>query len=373
MILTICLIVVFACVLVACSNDGEQQSSDIPSGQTPSQQDGDVQQHEHTFSFAWTFNDTHHWHDATCGHVVVSDFAAHTFGDWVIDTPATEEARGVKHRTCTVCGKTETENIDRLPHEHRYSSEWTSNDTHHWHDATCGHDVVSDLGAHTFGDWVIDTPATEESTGTKHRICRVCGRVENATIDVLSHTHKYSFEWTSNDTYHWHDAICGHNEKSSFGKHTFGEWIVDSEVAGQRYRVCSVCGYKENALTIHTVCWQNHDGTVLKTLNNVEYGSTVSYDGTTPTKPQTAQYTYVFSGWSPNEGAIYADTVFVAQFDSVVNKYTITWQNYDGTMLEMDEVVSYGETPSLMEQFRREWRRHSTPILSKNGLQQSIL
>ena len=243
--LLIVLILLMGCTFVACSNGDAQQSSNIPSGQTPSQQGEDG--HEHTFSSAWTYNDTHHWHDASCGHDVVSDFAPHTFGEWVIDTPATEETEGVKHRICTVCGKTEIGSIDRLPHEHRYSSAWTYNDTHHWHDASCGHDVVSDFAPHTFGEWVIDTPATEETEGVKHRICTICGKTETGSIDRLPHEHRYSSEWSSNDTHHWQECSCG--EKQNYAQHTYGDWVIDTpateETEGVKHRICTICGKTE--------------------------------------------------------------------------------------------------------------------------------
>ena len=35
--------------------------------------------HEHTFSADWSYNETHHWHESTCGHDTVTSFAAHNF------------------------------------------------------------------------------------------------------------------------------------------------------------------------------------------------------------------------------------------------------------------------------------------------------
>lgn len=43
-------------------------------------------------------------------------------------------------------------------HVHTFSSDWSSNETQHWHDATCGHDVKDALGNHvdTDGNFVCD-------------------------------------------------------------------------------------------------------------------------------------------------------------------------------------------------------------------------
>ncbi|NLZ15513.1 MAG: hypothetical protein GXY27_02350, partial [Erysipelotrichaceae bacterium] len=94
----------------------------------------------------------------------------------------------------------------------------------------------------------------------------------------------------------------------------------------------------------YTITWENYDGTVLET-DSVAYGSTPTYDGATPSKDGTDQYTYTFSGWSPSVVAVTSDATYIAQFSSAINSYTITWENYDGTVLETDS-VAYGAMPS---------------------------
>lgn len=91
--------------------------------------------------------------------------------------------------------------------------------------------------------------------------------------------------------------------------------------------------------------WQNYDGSVLEVDENIIYGSTPTYDGSTPVRPQTAQYTYSFSGWSPSISNVKGDTVYVAQYSNKVNRYTITWKNDDGTVINTTQ-VEYGSTPT---------------------------
>ena len=95
----------------------------------------------------------------------------------------------------------------------------------------------------------------------------------------------------------------------------------------------------------YTVRWENYDGTELEVDTNVEKGTTPSYGGVTPTRESTAQYTYAFDGWTPEIKEVTEDTTYTAKYTSTLNKYTITWKNYDGTVLETDENVSYGEDP----------------------------
>lgn len=99
------------------------------------------------------------------------------------------------------------------------------------------------------------------------------------------------------------------------------------------------------AINQYTIIFQNYDGTELQneTLN---HGDAVSYKGTTPTKPATAQYSYTFSGWSPNVAyTAVGDATYTAQFDETVNKYTITFKNYDGSTLQSSD-WDYGQTPT---------------------------
>ena len=211
----------------------------------------DSDRHEHSFSKDWTSNATDHWNAATCGHTKeVSDKAEHSFGDWIVTKEATEEAEGSKERSCSVCGYTATEAIEKLAHTHKFATDWTKDETNHWHASICGHITeVSGKAEHTFGDWTVTKEATEEVEGGKERSCSVCGYTATEAIEKLAHTHKFATDWTKDETNHWHASICGHiTEVSGKAEHTFGDWTVTKEateeVEGGKERSCSVCGYK---------------------------------------------------------------------------------------------------------------------------------
>ncbi len=45
---------------------------------------------------------------------------------------------------------------------------------------------------HSFGDWIVDKEATEDTDGHQYKVCSVCEAVEEETIPKLSHEHKYT-------------------------------------------------------------------------------------------------------------------------------------------------------------------------------------
>ena len=98
--------------------------------------------------------------------------------------------------------------------------------------------------------------------------------------------------------------------------------------------------YSDSAKIIKFV---NEDGTELQ-RGESESGETPVYSGGTPTKDATAQYTYTFSGWTPEIVAVTVDATYTATYTSTINKYNIKFVNDDGTELQNSE-VAYGETP----------------------------
>ena len=67
------------------------------------------------------------------------------------------------------------------PCTHEYTDDWHANGNTHWHECKLCR-AHADEVAHTFGDWITDTPATDTTDGSKHRTCSVCQYRENATI-----------------------------------------------------------------------------------------------------------------------------------------------------------------------------------------------
>ena len=63
----------------------------------------------------------------------------------------------------------------------------------------------------------------------------------------------------------------------------------------------------------YTIQFKNWDGSVLQS-KQVEEGQMPQYTGTTPTRPDDAQYTYTFSGWTPQIVAATANATYTATF-----------------------------------------------------------
>ena len=83
----------------------------------------------------------------------------------------------------------------------------------------------------------------------------------------------------------------------------------------------------------YTVTWKDYDWTVLETDENVRYEANPSYDWEIPTKQATAQYTYTFNGWDNELTPVRWDVTYIAMYSQSLNNYTVTWKDYDNTVL----------------------------------------
>ena len=95
----------------------------FPGGDGGNQGGGEPEQHEHTYAETLSFDETHHWYEATCSAeadcaTAIKDKAAHTL-----------DAEG----KCA-CGY---EKPSAPVHIHTYSETLSYDETHHWYEATC--------------------------------------------------------------------------------------------------------------------------------------------------------------------------------------------------------------------------------------------
>ena len=125
--------------------------------------------------------------------------------------------------------------------------------------------------------------------------------------------------------------------------YTFDHWNnVPATVTGNVTNIEAVFTRTTNT---YTVTWKNYDGTTLETDENVAYGTTPTYNGATPTKTATAEYTYTFTGWDNTPVAVTGDATYNATFSSTKNSYEITWLNDDNSLIDKT-TVEYGVVPT---------------------------
>lgn len=119
-------------------------------------------------------------------------------------------------------------------HTHTFAESWSSDETYHWHAATCEHtDEVSDLAMHVWDDGETTTEPTCTQPGEKIYTCTVCNKTKTEKLEATGHT--FQDEWESDETYHWHTCRdC--DEIDDKAEHTF----IDN--------VCTVCDYTNREL-----------------------------------------------------------------------------------------------------------------------------
>lgn len=112
--------------------------------------------------------------------------------------------------------------------EHTFSDKWYSDANNHWHPATCEHAETEkgDFGPHVDAD--------------EDGICDVC-ELE------IGHTHTFAADWSINDTHHWKDATCSHDEKDKLSTHSDEDMNGDCDVCGGHVHNVNPAGYCTHA------------------------------------------------------------------------------------------------------------------------------
>ena len=242
----------------------------------------------HAWASDWSKDTDNHWKECSRCHEKKEE-AAHDYGsDNICDTCGYDKTVPHKHKltlvpakapTCTEKGNTAYYTCDGcdkwfedatgaseitnktsviLAATGHSVSDWKSDHTDHWKECTvvgCGVIIEDSKAVHTAGEWIIDTPATATTSGSKHKECTVCGyTMTTETIPATGggeHTHSYGSDWKYDADNHWHECSCG--DKADKAAHDF-KWVVDKEATatqkGSKHEECKVCGYKKAAVEI---------------------------------------------------------------------------------------------------------------------------
>ena len=181
-----------------------------------------------------------------------------------------------------------------------------------------------------------------------------CNTNSLSSSEITSKPKTYTITWKNYDgsiletdddvlentvpTYDGSNPTRKSNEQFSY---TFSGWTPTVEAATSDKEYVATYVEKINA---YTVTWKNYDGTILKT-DTYNYGEMPTYSGNEPVKDANAQYVYTFSNWEPAIKSVTGDITYTAKFKQEIRNYTVTWKNYDGTVLEVDKDVPYGTFP----------------------------
>ncbi|MBP5490677.1 MAG: hypothetical protein J6Y10_08785 [Lachnospiraceae bacterium] len=170
------------------------------------------------------------------------------------------------------------------------------------------------------------------------------------TATYTKEARKYTIKFTDEDGTVLQSSDVAYGEKPEFKgdtptkaataefTYTFAGWTTEiSTVTGEATYKAKYTESKNS----YTIIWQQDDGTEID-RTTVEYGQTPTH--AEPTKAATAQYTYIFAGWTPEITAVTGDATYKAAYTTETNKYTVTFKNADGTILQT-VTVAYGETP----------------------------
>lgn len=101
----------------------------------------------------------------------------HSWDNGEITQKPTCTETGVRVYTCTVCGETKTETVGASGH----SYEGKSDEASHWQECSVCGDKTEEA-SHSYGEWTVVKPATDNDDGLKERYCTVCSRMESGII-----------------------------------------------------------------------------------------------------------------------------------------------------------------------------------------------
>ena len=205
------------------------------------------------------------------------------------------------------------------------------------------------------------TPTKEGDAQYSYSFAGWSPAVEAVTKDAVYYasfqhsTNKYLITWKNYDgsvlkeeevEYGSVPAYDGTPEKPADEQYTysFAGWdITPVSVTGPATYTATY----SSEIRSYSVTFFDEDGETVLDQQTLAYGTTPVYGGVTPTKEPDEQYSYIFSHWTPNISVVHGDQQYTAVYTTETNKYTVTWVDWNGEVLETDPDVPYGTRPSF--------------------------
>lgn len=137
-----------------------------------------------------------HWFACRCGIVSTAPHAPHTWGTPVVTEAPTEKKTGSQDVSCTACGYTKTEKLDRLPHTHDYYSFYSdiynnpkkggySNVQHYSYCKSGDGQMIAER--HKYEPWSVERYPNDSLTGIISRNCIFCPYVEKKHYEASTY------------------------------------------------------------------------------------------------------------------------------------------------------------------------------------------
>ena len=146
----------------------------------------------------------------------------------------------------------------------------------------------------------------------------------------------------STKTYHYGDKVTAPTNPTKAADntytYTFAGW--DKNVVNCTGDATYTATYTSTYID-YTVVFKDWDGKVLST-KNYHWGDVVTAPAT-PAKVADNTYTYAFNGWDKPVVNCAGDATYTAKYTSTYIDYTVTFKNWDGSVLDSDQ-YHYNDT-----------------------------
>lgn len=191
-----------------------------------------ISTHTHDWSDKYQYDENNHWHECLTPDCPITDnsqkegFGEHTYGEWTVTKQPTVSEYGEKERRCTVCGRKETESVEKLPEDG------------HTHSYTGKQEIIK------------EPSCTEE--GIRRIYCSLedCGEYIEEKIEKTAHDYDTS-EWKYDSEGHWHICKNCQTADEKTAHRMSGEPVItppEGNTPGLKTWECEDCGYVKNEI-----------------------------------------------------------------------------------------------------------------------------
>lgn len=296
------------------------------------------------------------------------DSLGHKYGEWITDTPATEDAVGSKHRDCVRGDDRQTEEIPKLTHVHTPAAAVKENEV----PATCETDGSYDevVRCSKCGEVISTTHKTTPALGHDWKVKEVVAPTyesEGYTLEECANCHETrktnptakldGVKLTVDGKYSSYGSVTGYDfDKATWaGKNStvtlkampiegavFAGWEIDGKVVSTADTL-ELTMYKD--ITVTPIFQEEQKSTITVVFLDMYNNVTASYTNMTAADfqaemakaiPTPAEYPgYTFAGWSKTDDDIKAlDTsaTITSSYETRGNSYTVNAQGANITV-----------------------------------------